>query len=124
MSTLHVFAIGGTGSRVLRSLTMLLAAGVKCDMDIRPVIVDPDHSNEDVSRCSMLIQDYCKLRKKLTFDTSSSNGFFPYILHGSWRHADAHREHFRQTFQGLHRVDKHVYSQSGATVWTILRRRP
>ena len=29
MSKLYVFAIGGTGSRVLRSLTMMLAAGVK-----------------------------------------------------------------------------------------------
>lgn len=31
MSKLYVFAIGGSGSRVLRSLTMLLAAGVKTD---------------------------------------------------------------------------------------------
>ena len=28
MAKLYIFGIGGTGSRVLRSLTMLLAAGV------------------------------------------------------------------------------------------------
>lgn len=80
MSTLHVFAIGGTGSRVLRSLTMLLSCGVKCDMDIRPVIIDPDHSNEDVSRTSVLLQNYCQLRKELSFDTSAKNSFFKTVL--------------------------------------------
>ncbi len=29
MSKLYIFGIGGTGARVLKSLTMLLAAGVK-----------------------------------------------------------------------------------------------
>ena len=76
MSTLHLFAIGGTGSRVLRSLTMLLSAGVKCEWDIHPIIVDPDHSNEDVSRTSILIKNYAKLRKNLSFDQSARNKFF------------------------------------------------
>ena len=34
MSKLYVFCIGGTGSRVLRALTMLLASGVKCDAEM------------------------------------------------------------------------------------------
>ena len=76
MSTLHVFAIGGTGSRVLRSLTMLLATGVKCDQTIHPIIIDPDHSNEDVSRTSLLIKDYCKLRTGLQLDSSTKVQFF------------------------------------------------
>lgn len=76
MSTIHIFAIGGTGSRVLRSLTMLLATGVDCKMDIHPIIVDPDSSNEDVTRTSMLIDNYCKLRKGLNFDNSTKSRFF------------------------------------------------
>lgn len=76
MSTLHLFAIGGTGSRVLRSLTMLLSAGVKCEWDVHPIIVDPDHSNEDVSRTSILIKNYAKLRENLSFDQSARNQFF------------------------------------------------
>lgn len=40
---MYVFAIGGSGSRVLKSLTMLLAAGVTCGVDtIVPIIVDKD----------------------------------------------------------------------------------
>lgn len=33
MSKLYVFAIGGTGSRVLKALTMLMATGVKVPVD-------------------------------------------------------------------------------------------
>ena len=43
MSKIYIFAIGGTGSRVLKSLTMLLAAGVKTNAsEIVPIIIDPD----------------------------------------------------------------------------------
>ena len=55
---------------------MLLSAGVKCDWDIHPIIVDPDHSNEDVSRTSILIKNYVKLRERLSFDQSARNVFF------------------------------------------------
>ena len=45
MSKLYLFGIGGTGSRVIRSLTMLLASGVDAGVDtIVPVLIDPDLS--------------------------------------------------------------------------------
>lgn len=50
MSKLYVFAIGGSGSRVLRSLTMLLSSGVHTNYEIVPMIVDPDQSNGDLVR--------------------------------------------------------------------------
>lgn len=50
MAKLYVFAIGGTGARVLRSLTMLLAAGVKINTDeIVPIIIDPDKGNGNMT---------------------------------------------------------------------------
>jgi len=55
MAKLYVFGIGGTGSRVLKSLTMLLAAGVDCGVDtIVPIIVDRDLSNRDLTRTKLL----------------------------------------------------------------------
>ena len=51
MSKLYIFGIGGTGSRVLRSFTMMLAAGVKIGVnEIVPIIIDPDVSNADLTR--------------------------------------------------------------------------
>ena len=45
-----VFGIGGTGARVLRSLTLLLASGVECKSTIVPVIIDPDLNNGDLTK--------------------------------------------------------------------------
>ena len=79
MSKLYVFAIGGTGSRVLRSFTMLMAAGVKLGNDISrvvPVIIDPDQANADLTRADSLMKMYQGIRKQLTFPADNPNQFF------------------------------------------------
>lgn len=77
MAKLYIFGIGGTGSRVLRSLTMLIAAGVIVKTDeIVPIIIDPDHANADLTRTVTLLNDYSKIRQQLTFTEGNQNGFF------------------------------------------------
>lgn len=77
MSKLYVFGIGGTGSRVLRALTMLLAAGVKCQADtIMPIIIDPDEAAADLTRTVELMKKYGAIHSKLNFDIQRSNRFF------------------------------------------------
>lgn len=76
MPRLFIFAIGGTGSRVLRSLTMLLAAGVKPvggrEYEIVPVIIDPHKGNEDLKRTERLLWNY----RSITKEAGTGNGFF------------------------------------------------
>lgn len=75
MSKLYIFGIGGTGSRVLRSFTMMLAAGVNLKVnDVVPIIIDPDQANADLSRTVQLLNDYRGIRENLTF--TSDNRFF------------------------------------------------
>jgi hypothetical protein len=75
MSKLYIFGIGGTGSRVIKSLTMLLASGVDCGVDtIVPIIVDRDMSNKDLSRTKLLIEDYITVHK--ITETKGKNRFF------------------------------------------------
>lgn len=75
MSKLYIFGIGGTGARVLKSLTMLLAAGVECGVDtIVPIIIDRDMSNKDLSRTKLLIEDYIDVNKIAA--TKGKNKFF------------------------------------------------
>lgn len=75
MSKLYVFGIGGTGARVLKSLTMLLAAGTDCDVEtIVPIIIDRDISNKDLSRTKLLIEDYIIVNK--IAKTNGNNKFF------------------------------------------------
>lgn len=77
MAKLYIFGIGGTGSRVLRSLTMMLAAGVSVDVDaIVPVVIDPDQSNADLTRTVTLINEYAQIHNKLTFADGNNNTFF------------------------------------------------
>lgn len=77
MSKLYVFGIGGTGSRVLRALTMLLASGVECEADtIVPIIIDPDQSAADLTRTVNLMRSYQNVRKKLDFSKNVENRFF------------------------------------------------
>lgn len=77
MSKLYVFAIGGTGSRVLRSLTMLAAAGVDIQAnEIVPVIIDPDVSNADLTRTVTLMNRYSTIRKGIDFHDKNETSFF------------------------------------------------
>ena len=77
MAKLYVFGIGGTGSRTLRALTMLLASGVECKFDtIVPVIIDPDTSAADMSRTVDAMTRYMAIRKALNFNSANENRFF------------------------------------------------
>jgi hypothetical protein len=76
-----VFGIGGTGSRVLRSLTMLLASGVKFehpDLTIVPIIIDTDAHNGDTARTRDLLRSYYTIRKTFVDQNASarSDSFF------------------------------------------------
>ena len=77
MSKIYVFGIGGTGSRVLRAATLLLAAGVECKADTMvPIIIDPDAAAGDLERTVDLMKKYGEVRSKLNFDIKKKNKFF------------------------------------------------
>lgn len=79
MSKLYVFGIGGTGARVIRSLTMLLASGVKLGDNIDtiiPVLIDPDRSNGDLTRTVSLLKSYKSIHEYLKFGKNSKSLFF------------------------------------------------
>jgi len=60
-----VFGIGGTGARIVRSLTMLLAAGAKLNdtNKIIPIIIDVDADNADTSRALAALKTYKYIRE-------------------------------------------------------------
>ena len=65
---LYIFGIGGTGSRVIKSLAMLLAAGVKLDNDfdtVVPIIIDPDTENGDLNRTKDILRLYQEIRNQI-----------------------------------------------------------
>lgn len=61
-----IFAIGGTGSRVLRSLAYCLASGMECvpaGTNFVPMIIDYDKTNGDKLRTIKLLDTYKSIRK-------------------------------------------------------------
>ncbi len=77
MSKLFVFAIGGTGSRVLKSLSFLMASGAKLNVStVVPIIIDPDAANGDVTRTIDILKTYQKIRKELPHIDSLDESFF------------------------------------------------
>lgn len=77
MAKLYIFGIGGTGARVLRSFTMMMAAGVNIEVDeIVPVIIDPDASNADLTRTVALMNNYRAIHSSLSFIEKNESTFF------------------------------------------------
>ncbi|SFM82364.1 Tubulin/FtsZ family, GTPase domain [Chitinophaga sp. YR627] len=76
---IFVFGVGGTGARVLRSLTMLLASGVKLSNTnkIIPIIIDVDAKNADTSRTLKALESYKLIRTQGYGDREDTReGFF------------------------------------------------
>lgn len=76
MAKLYVFGIGGTGSRVIRSLIMNLASGADLGSgfnEIVPIIIDPDIANGNKEDTLSIIENYNKIREKLS---ENNVGFF------------------------------------------------
>ena len=65
---LYIFAIGGTGTRVLKALTMLFASGVKTGNGfdtVIPIIIDPDTGNGDLNRTKDILRLYQEIRNQV-----------------------------------------------------------
>ncbi len=101
MSKLFIFAVGGTGARVLRSLTMLLAAGVRipnCDQVV-PVLIDPDTQNGDVTRTVGLLRRYARIHEALYGDgQKEKTGFFSQPLNTLAQLSSGGSEELRDSF--------------------------
>ena len=74
MGKLFIFGIGGTGSRVLKALTFLLATGVDINAtEVVPMLLDPDRANGDMNRTEVILKKYQNLRSYSEFN---HNKFF------------------------------------------------
>lgn len=75
---LFLFAIGGTGARVVRSLTMMLASGVKgldSSTEIIPIIIDYDLANGDKTRAISALKSYSNIHNSLYPDTANGKKY-------------------------------------------------
>lgn len=106
---LFLFAIGGTGARVVRSLTMMLAAGIDgldSSTEIVPIIIDYDLSNGDKTRAIKALENYSAIHQSLYPDTAQgklyTDHFFMTTLtplsHAGVANANANLKNFEFNF--------------------------
>lgn len=77
MSRLFIFGIGGTGTRVLKSLTCLLAAGVDAGpFEIVPILIDPHKDLPEFINCKRLLELYAAIHKKAYEKVPAPEGAF------------------------------------------------
>ena len=71
-----VFAIGGTGARVLRAVTMFMAMDLDVPGEIIPIVIDMDLKNGDTSRTIKLLDDYRTVSTSAYGENRPDSGFF------------------------------------------------
>ncbi|HRK28411.1 MAG TPA: hypothetical protein PK239_14140 [Chitinophagales bacterium] len=77
INRLFLFAIGGTGSRVLKALVMLLAGGTPINaQEIVVIIIDPDIQNGNLTDTEQLLKHYRTINKNCIGNTVSGDCFF------------------------------------------------
>lgn len=81
MKKVFVFCVGGTGLRVMKSVTMLMAAGMDTNgYTIVPIKVDPHRDLDERKGLNALLEDYEKIYKRTVTDGSEIlnplKGFF------------------------------------------------
>lgn len=81
MARVFVFGIGGTGERVMKSITMLMAAGMSTEgYDVVPIIIDHHDDLDERKNLNTLIDDYRSIYRRATTEGDvtyeSPNGFF------------------------------------------------
>lgn len=81
MKKVFVFCVGGTGIRVMKSITMLMAGGMSTNgYAVVPIIVDPHMDLEEKTRLNSLIDQYHKIHRDTIYNGSDTlnplDGFF------------------------------------------------
>lgn len=77
MKKVFVFCIGGTGERVMKSITMLMAAGMSTNgYTVVPVIIDPHLDLNEKKNLQTLMLKYGEIQKSLLWDRKLPEGFF------------------------------------------------
>ncbi len=77
MAKLYFFAIGGTGARILRALTHLMASGLTLgDFTLVPVVIDADQNNGDTRRALNALNLYRRIREGYASEVPQGGDFF------------------------------------------------
>lgn len=62
MGKTYIFAIGGTGANVMRSILMFMASGAFSQKEIIPILIDLDDNNGNKNQTLSLLSSYSRIQ--------------------------------------------------------------
>ena len=74
MKKVFVFCIGGTGIRVMKSITMLMAGGMSTNgYTVVPIVLDPHLDLQEKTKLDSLIRKYKEIYNKIWSELSDTD---------------------------------------------------
>ena len=117
---LYLFAMGGTGSRVLKSLLMILAAGVRLSDDnsweLEPIVIDPDQGGGNLTDSIETGEIYIKVRRNVSYLQEHFPGFFAQPLGES----EIEKVPWDEVSNGDYRAYIHLDALKGSPTYSLV----
>lgn len=76
MGKIYIFAIGGTGANVMRSILMFMASGAFSQKEIIPILIDLDDNNGNKNQTLSLLSSYSQIQNECHGLINSQSGVF------------------------------------------------
>ena len=76
MGKIYIFAIGGTGANVMRSILMLMASGAFPQKEIIPILIDLDENNGNKNQTLSLLSSYSQIQNECHGLINNQSGVF------------------------------------------------
>lgn len=122
MGKIYIFAIGGTGANVMRSILMLMASGAFPQKEIIPILIDLDENKGNKNQTLSLLSSYSQIQNECHGLINNQSGVFNSKLvdinNNGWEIAECSALLYRKNYIDNRKIGKELLYQAKEQVQT------
>ena len=122
MGKIYIFAIGGTGANVMRSILMLMASGAFPQKGIIPILIDLDENKGNKNQTLSLLSSYSQIQNECHGLINNQSGVFNSKLvdinNNGWKIAECSALLYRKNYIDNRKIGKELLYQAKEQVRT------
>ena len=122
MGKIYIFAIGGTGANVMRSILMLMASGAFPQKEIIPILIDLDENKGNKNQTLSLLSSYSQIQNECHGLINNQSGVFNSKLvdinNNGWEIAECSALLYRKNYIDNRKIGKELLYQAKEQVRT------
>ena len=122
MGKIYIFAIGGTGANVMRSILMLMASGAFPQKGIIPILIDLDENKGNKNQTLSLLSSYSQIQNECHGLINNQSGVFNSKLvdinNNGWEIAECSALLYRKKYIDNRKIGKELLYQAKEQVRT------